>query len=264
MALTFSDVLDYLNAGVQLPENTVDKLDPEAAGTEVQGIVTAFAASQYVIEQAAVLGANLVITHEGVFYSHQDHRTGLEHDSVYQQKSVLVNQSGISIYRFHDSIHRYTPDGITEGLLQALEWEPYAERHLPEVSILTIPEMTVSEVAAYVRQKLNLSYVRAAGNLSATCSRVGVLVGYRANGNTVIPLYEQERLDLVIAGEGPEWEVPEYIRDAGQQGRDRALLMLGHAESEAPGMKRLASRLARQFPQVPVQYVQEKPVFQIL
>lgn len=264
MALTFSDVLEYLNAGVQLPANTVDRLEPETAETEVRGIATAFAASQYVVEQAAALGANLLITHEGVFYSHQDHRTGLEQDSVYQQKSALISQSGISVYRFHDGIHRYTPDGITEGLLQALEWESYAERHLPEVSILTIPEMTVSEVAAYVKQKLNLPYLRAAGNLSATCSRVGVLVGYRGNGNTVIPLYEQESLDLVIAGEGPEWEVPEYIRDAGQQGRDRALLMLGHAESEAPGMKLLASRLAGQFPEVPVHYIQEKPVFQIL
>ena len=264
MALTFSDVMEHLNAGVQLPVNTVDKLAPDAAGTEVQGIVTAFAASQYVVEQAAVLGANLLITHEGVFYSHQDQRTGLEHDSVYRQKSALINQSGISIYRIHDAIHRYTLDGITEGLLHDLEWEPYVKRHLPEVSILTIPEMTVSEVAAYVKQKLNIPYVRAAGNLSAACSRVGVLVGFRGNGNTVIPMYEQESLDLVIAGEGFEWEVPEYIRDAVRQGKDRALIMLGHAESEAPGMKLLAARLARQFPQVPVQYIQEQPVFQVL
>lgn len=264
MALTFNDVLEYLNTGVQLPESTVDKLEPEAADTEVQGIVTAFAASQYVVEQAAVLGANLLITHEGVFYSHQGNGSGLKQDSVYQQKSELISQSGISIYRFHDAIHRYTPDGIMEGLLHELEWEPYAERHSPEVSILTIPEVTVSEVAAYVKQKLNIPYVRAAGNLSATCSRVGVLVGFRGNGSTVIPMYEQELLDLVIAGEGFEWEVPEYIRDAGQQGRNRALLMLGHAESEAPGMKLLASRLARQFPQVPVHYIQDKPVFQIV
>ncbi|WP_238650299.1 Nif3-like dinuclear metal center hexameric protein [Paenibacillus piscarius] len=264
MALTFSDVLEHLNAGVQLPVNTVDKLEPETAVAEVQGIVTAFAASQYVVEQAAVLGANLLITHEGLYYSHQGNGSGLEQDAVYRQKSALISQSGISVYRFHDGIHRYTPDGIMEGLLHELEWEPYAERHLPEVSILTIPEMTVSEVAAHVKQKLNIPYVRAAGNLSATCSRVGVLVGYRGNGNTVIPLYEQESLDLVIAGEGPEWELPEYIRDAGQQGLDRTLLMLGHAESEAPGMKLLASRLARQFPEVPVHYIQEKPVFQIL
>ncbi|MEK3878879.1 Nif3-like dinuclear metal center hexameric protein [Paenibacillus sp. FSL M7-0420] len=264
MALTFSDVMEHLNAGVQLPVNTVDRLTPDAAGTEVQGIVAAFAASQYVVEQAARLGANLVITHEGVFYSHQGHGSTLEQDSVYQEKSALITSSGVSLYRFHDTIHRYTPDGITEGLLRELEWEAYVERHLPEVSILSIPEMTVSGVAEYLKQKLNIPYVRVAGNLSATCSRAGVLVGYRGNGQSVIPMYEQESLDLVIAGEGPEWEVPEYIRDAVRQGKDRALIMLGHAESEAPGMKLLAERLARQFPQVPVHYIQDQPVFQIL
>ncbi|WP_342478555.1 Nif3-like dinuclear metal center hexameric protein [Paenibacillus sp. FSL H7-0350] len=264
MALTFSDLMEHLNAGVQLPVNTVDKLAPDAAATEVQGIVTAFAASQYVVEQAVRLGANLVITHEGVFYSHQGHGSALEQDSVYRQKSALITSSGVGIYRFHDTIHRYTLDGIVEGLLHELEWEAYVERHLPEVSILTIPEMTVSEVAAYVKQKLNIPYVRAAGNLSATCSRVGVLVGFRGNGSTVIPMYEQESLDLVIAGEGFEWEVPEYIRDAVRQGKDRALIMLGHAESEAPGMKLLAERLSRQFPEVPVRFIPEQPVFQIV
>lgn len=94
MALTFNDVMEHLNAGVQLPVNTVDKLTPDAAGTEVQGIVTAFAASQYVVEQAAQLGANLVITHEGVFYSHQGHGSALEQDSVYRQKSALITSSG--------------------------------------------------------------------------------------------------------------------------------------------------------------------------
>ncbi|MEK3901989.1 Nif3-like dinuclear metal center hexameric protein [Paenibacillus sp. FSL R7-0179] len=264
MALTFSDVMEHLNAGVQLPADTVDKLEPDAAGTEVQGIVTAFAASQYVVEQAVRLGANLVITHEGVFYTHRDHPDGLPQDSVCQQKSELIARSGISLYRFHDTIHRYTLDGIVEGLLQELEWGAYVERHLPEVSILTIPEMTVSEVAAYVKQKLNIPYVRAAGNLSAACSRVGVLVGFRGNGSTVIPMYEQESLDLVIAGEGFEWEVPEYIRDAVRQGKDRALIMLGHAESEAPGMKLLAERLSRRFPEMPVHFIPEQPVFQIV
>jgi putative NIF3 family GTP cyclohydrolase 1 type 2 len=91
-----------------------------------------------------------------------------------------------------------------------------------------------------------------------------VLVGYRGGGALAIPLYEQDSLDLVIAGEGPEWETPEYIRDAVHQGRSRALIMLGHAESEAPGMKYIAERLSVQLPGVPVHFVKEQPVFHIV
>jgi putative NIF3 family GTP cyclohydrolase 1 type 2 len=264
MTLTFGQVIGHLTAGIRKPDGTVDRLEPGAPESEVQGIVTAFSASQYVIEQAALLGANLIITHEGIYYSHQDNREGLENDPVYRQKSELVASTGVGIYRFHDHVHRYTPDGIIEGLLRELEWEPYVERHLPHVSILSVPAASVSEIAGYLKRQLHIPYVRAAGNLSAVCSRVGVLVGYRGGGAATIPLFEQESLDLIIAGEGPEWETPEYIRDAVRQGRSRALIMLGHAESEAPGMKLLAQRLALQFPDVPVHYIQEQPVYQIV
>lgn len=176
----------------------------------------------------------------------------------------MIASTGVGIYRFHDYVHRYTPDGIIEGLLRELEWEPYVERHLPHVSILSVPAASVSEIAGYLKQQLHIPYVRAAGNLSAVCSRVGVLVGYRGGGAATIPLFEQESLDLIIAGEGPEWETPEYIRDAVRQGRSQALIMLGHAESEAPGMKLLAQRWPLQFPDVPVHYIQEQPVFQIV
>lgn len=264
MTLTFGQVIGHLTAGIPKPDGTVDRLEPGAPETEVQGIVTAFSASRYVIEQAALLGANLIITHEGVYYSHQDNREGLENDPVYRQKSALIASTGAGIYRFHDYVHRYTPDGIMEGLLRELEWGPYVERHLPHVSILAVPAAAVSEIAGYLKQLLHIPYVRAAGNLSAVCSRVGVLVGYRGGGTATIPLFEQESLDLIIAGEGPEWETPEYIRDAVRQGRSRALIMLGHAESEAPGMKLLAQRLSLQFPDVPVHYIQEQPVYQIV
>ncbi|AIQ19780.1 transcriptional regulator [Paenibacillus sp. FSL H7-0357] len=264
MTPTFGCIIDKLTAGIATPDGTVDKLEPGGLETKVQGIVTAFSASQYVIEQAIALGANLIITHEGVFFSHQDHREWLMHDSVYKQKADLIAGSGLGIYRFHDYLHRYTPDGIMEGLLRALDWQKYVSSHQPSASILTIPAMKVAEVAEYLKRQLQIPYLRVAGSLSTSCRRVGILVGYRGSGATAIPLIEQESLDLIIAGEGPEWETPEYIRDAAHQGRSKALIMLGHAESEAPGMSYLAERLSLQFPQLPVHFVKDQPVFQIV
>jgi putative NIF3 family GTP cyclohydrolase 1 type 2 len=112
-----------------------------------------------------------------------------------------------------------------------------------------------------VKRRLGLSVVRVSGDLDAPCRRIGLLVGYRGGGANAIPLFEQERLDLVICGEGPEWETPEYVRDAARQGRARALIVLGHAESEAAGMRLLARRLAAAFPHIPVRCADEEPVF---
>jgi hypothetical protein len=148
--ITFGDIIELLKAGTDPVSPTVDKLEPGSAGTRVTGIVTAFSASQYVIEQAISLGANLIISHEGIYYSHQDQREELGHDPVYQQKKGLTANAGLGIYRFHDGVHRYKPDGIMEGLLRALDWSQYVTEHRPAVSILSIPAAEVGEIAEYL------------------------------------------------------------------------------------------------------------------
>jgi putative NIF3 family GTP cyclohydrolase 1 type 2 len=264
MTLTMGRIVDHLTRGVSIPHMTVDLLEPGHREVEVHGIVTAFCASQYVIEQAVSLGANFIITHEGIFYSHQGMQECLRHDPVFLQKSRLIADSGIGIYRFHDTIHRYQPDGVMIGLLRALDWHTYVVKQLPTAAILTIPAMEVKEVAEYIKAKLHIRYVRVAGELTMSCERVGIMVGYRGGGELAIPLFLNENVDLIIAGEGPEWETPEYVKDAAYQGRSKALIMLGHAESEAPGMKYLADELSAQFPMLPVHFVEDRPVFQIV
>lgn len=264
MTITMGRMVDHLTKGISMPNATVDLLEPGHKDAEVHGIVIAFCASQYVIEQAVSLGANFIITHEGIFYSHQGMQEGWLQDSVFQHKSRLIADSGIGIYRFHDTIHRYQPDGIMMGLLQALDWHTCVAKQLPAATILTIPTMEVREVAEYIKAKLHIRYVRVAGELSMPCERIGVAVGYRGGGELAIPLFSDENVDLIIAGEGPEWETPEYVKDAVYQGQRRALIMLGHAESEAPGMKYLADTLAVQFPMLPIHFVEDRPVFQIV
>jgi len=46
--------------------------------------------------------------------------------------------------------------------------------------------------------------LRVTGDLSASCTRIGILVGYRGGGQNAIPLFEGEGVDVAITGEGPE------------------------------------------------------------
>jgi putative NIF3 family GTP cyclohydrolase 1 type 2 len=261
---TIGQIINALTADIDVTLPTVDNLIYGNPDTEVKAVVTTFSASQFVLEQAVALGANLVITHEGVFFTHQDERDWLEEDPVYQEKTRLIEQSGLSIFRLHDYVHRYKPDGIMLGLLRELGWESYVFTHQPAATILELPPVTLAEIAGQLKKALQISYVRVAGKLSMPCIRVVISVGYRGNSRQAIPLFQQEEVDLIIAGEGPEWETPEYVKDAVQQGRSKALIMLGHAESEAPGMKYLAERLSEQFPGLPVSFVRDPPAFYIV
>lgn len=264
MTTAIQDVLDNLVEPVERIKNTVDTLKFGNPDTEIKGIATTFMATHHVLQQAIALGTNLLITHEGTFYSHLDRTASLEYDPVYREKRRLIDESGMAIFRFHDYWHRYRPDGIMAGLVQILGWEPYVDKHHATATTLTIPAMTSREVAEYVKRKLGIPFVRVVGGYSTTCKRVGLLVGYRGGGSTAIPLFERENLDLIISGEGPEWETPEYVRDAVHQGRRKALIVLGHAESEEPGMRYLAEIIKLKFPGFPVHFISDKPSFQVI
>ncbi len=263
MVIRISDIIEFITSPAEPVEPTVDKLETGNPRTEVKGIAVTFLAGQEIIDEALALGCNLIISHEGLFYSHWDKKEKYGEDSVYREKLELIEQSGIAVFRFHDSIHHYNPDFITNGLLRALGWQDYEIKNEPACSALEIPRMKLQDLLAYIKNKLEVPYLRYTGDTSSVIKRIGVFVGYGGTGETVIPAVGSADLDLVICGEGPEWETPEYIRDAMYQGKNRALIVLGHAESEAPSMEYFAGKLAERFPSIPVRYIPAKPVFRL-
>lgn len=264
MPITVQNVLDKLMEPVEHLQNTVDTLKSGHPTTQVKGIATAFMATHKVIEETIALGANLLITHEGIYFSHHDHTEFLEKDPVYKEKRRLITESGLAIYRFHDYWHRYKPDGIMAGLIQALDWQSYIVENKPAATILSIPSMTLAEISEHIKGRLGIQFLRFAGDLSMKCTRIGLLAGYRGGGSLCIRLYEQEDLDLIIYGEGPEWETPEYVRDANDQGKQRNLIVLGHAESEEPGMSYLAQCLQTMFPSIPIYFIPVEQALQVI
>lgn len=257
-------VIDFLEEQAGQYEKKVDGLIHGDADEEVRGVAVAFIATERVVYHAKLLGANMLVTHEGIYHAHAGTAAQPENSSVARTKHEGILRNGMTVYRFHDGIHRYKPDGITVGLLKALQWEPYVEKLEPESAVLQIPPMRVEEAARHVKERLGISFLRFCGDSETVCRRVGVTAGYRGSGSQVIPLFERDGADLVLYGEGPEWEAPEYVRDAVYQGSQRALLVMGHAESESAGMRLTAELLREQFPRIPVHYIASEPVFTLL
>ena len=264
MKITVQEVIDTIIEPVGRLEDTVDTLVCGSPETEVTGIATAFMPTRRVIEQAAERGANLVIAHEGLFFAHRDETVPGREGEVLEEKRRFLNEAGVAVFRCHDYWHRVKPDGITAGLIEELGWTPYVRVQQPAASVLDIPTATLAEIAERVKERLGLSSVRAIGAAEEVFSRLGVLVGYRGGASLAVPLFEQEGAELVLYGEGQEWETPEYVREAIDQGKKKALLVIGHAESEEPGMKALAKRLGERFPSLPVFHLRERPLFRTI
>jgi putative NIF3 family GTP cyclohydrolase 1 type 2 len=265
--ITVGAVVERLRELFGTINSDVDTLKTGQMSDSVTGIATVFMPSYALLKEAAAQGLNLVVAHEAPFYHHRDDDSMLEDDAVYLGKKQLIASAHLAIFRMHDALHRSTPDYIVEGMARDLGWRGYEDPTFPEAlrplhaPPYAILPMSLSQVAAHVKKALKVPFVRMVGDPDLTCRRVGLLPGYCGGGALAIPYFRQADLDLIITGEGPEWETAEYVRDAVAQGFAKALLVVGHAPSEASGMKYLAERIKAEYPEIAVKALAEAQPF---
>ncbi len=251
--MTVQQVIDLIldQVPVKLGPATVDTLKNGDPSTPVCGIVVTFMATRTVLKKAVELGANLIITHEPTYYLHNDKPDWLTTDSVASSKHKWINEHGLAVFRFHDGPHRFEYDGIDAGMIKALGWTPDPVRK----KVFTSPAKNVRDLARLSKERLGIPQVRVAGDLDAPCGRIGFCAG-ACGGQAQIELFRDHDVDVVVCGESPEWETCEYVRDAVEMGKKKALIVLGHANSEEAGMEWIAGWLKNILPApIPLHYV---------
>ena len=252
--LTVQQVIDIILKeipGAPFPK-TVDTLKSGDGQQVVTGIVTTMFATVDVIRSAASLGANFIIAHEPTFYNHLDETAWLEGDNVYQFKRDLLKKNGIVVWRFHDYWHTHRPDGVLMGVLEKMGWKNYYNKDNP--SMINHPGMTLQEIVAQAKKGLGIRQVRIIGDTKQLCKRIALVPG-AAGGTMQIKLLQREKPDVLIVGEVHEWETAEYVRDARAMGSSMSLIVLGHAESEEPGMEWLVPWLQPKVGAIKVSHV---------
>jgi putative NIF3 family GTP cyclohydrolase 1 type 2 len=205
-----------------------------------------------VIKKSASLGANFIIAHEPTFYNHRDETAWLDNNEVFQYKNDLLKKHEIVVWRFHDYWHTHRPDGVQMGVLTKLGWEKHFSSENPRLII--IPPMRLEDLITHAKKSLGIRQVRFIGDPNQTCKRVALLPG-AAGGRSQIQVLQKEKPDVLIVGEVSEWETAEYIRDAQAMKLPMSLIVLGHAESEEPGMEWLVSWLQPKVSGVKVTHV---------
>lgn len=240
------EVIQVLKAAVpNMPEQgplsgSNDTLKAGREETEVTGIVTTFLATAGVIERAAALGANLIITHEPTFYHHDDTPATFPGDAVLEQKAKALAAHDIAVFRYHDFWHMHQPDGIYTGVVRQTGWQAHLEEGSQHVFVL--PPTSLRDVAAQIKKMFGVDTVRVVGDERALHQRVGLFVG-SPGPYWQLPSVTNDKLDLLVCGEVSEWELAEYVRDARTYGHALGLIIVGHQPTEEAGMAYLAEWL---------------------
>ncbi len=253
-----------LNGGRKF-DKTCDQLLEGNWEQQVTGIATTFMATVAVIRRAIKTGCNFIITHEPLYFTGLDNIDWVKDDPIYQKKKALINETGISIWRYHDHMHSGNEDLIYAGLLENLGWKNYLNKAIPQPHYYTIPTTTVSALVNFLKKKLGMKVIQIVGNPKMKCSRVGILVGGGSLGlgreEMPAQLMHDQQLDVMVCGEITEWTLSAYINDAATLGFNKAMIVVGHERSEEPGMKELPHRLQPLLGKIPVHFIDAEEPF---
>ncbi len=264
-SLTAEQIIEQIRkkTGVSWAGQTVDKFKTGDPETPVTGIITTMFATMDILKQAVDKGCNLIITHEPTFYNHLDDTAALvrAHDPIYADKRKFIEDHNLIIWRFHDHIHMMKPDAIIAGVVHRLGWEKYQVK--PGISYFIMPETSIRDLAREVKKSLEISMLRVIGDPDMKVSKIAFVPGAPGSEMQMAAL-AREDVEVVLIGESREWETIEYARDATEQGRQKAMIILGHVPSEEAGMEECARWLKTFLSDVPVTYIQTPEPFWVL
>ena len=263
MPLTIQSVIDLLIS--QAPgapfEKTVDTVKAGDPTQPLRGIVTTFMATRPVIAQAQAAGANFIITHEPIYYNHEDKIDWLQGDAVFEAKHQFLTGSGITVWRFHDYWHSYHPDGIQVGFARRVGWEFYQDAQ--DSSLYHLPPTPLAKLAVQLKARLGMPSLRLVGDPNMTCQHVSAMLG-APGGDWLMVALRSAQVDTLLCGETVEWQICEYARDSAFTSQPKAVIVLGHERSEEMGMAYLADWLKDHLPDVPVRHIPSGDPFQYL
>ena len=143
--------------------------------------------------------------------------------------------------------------------MQALGWQQYYDDKNPPLVVLPAA-MNLSRLIAHLKKSLNIDAVKYIGEPNLSCTKIVVSPG-AGGGVKHISWIEKYQPDVFVCGELNEWETSEYVRDARYQGRQIALVDLGHLVSEEPGMQWLIHVLQQKAPGIQATHVPSGEAF---
>ena len=259
--ITAREVVAQIQKQIGIPwkTETVDRFKAGNPDSPVTGIAVTMMATMDVLQRAAAQRLNFVITHEPTFYSHLDTPDGMpESDPVWAEKREFIEKHGMVVWRFHDHWHLRQSDGIEAGMVHALRWEKF--QNPDNQYLFVMPETTVKQLAQEVSKKLNSAVVRVVGDPQIRVTKVGFSPG-AAGFQRETHALERDDVQVLMVGETREWETVEYAADAVTEGRNKALIVIGHIPSEQPGMEECTRWLKGFVKDVPIEFVPAKQPF---
>jgi putative NIF3 family GTP cyclohydrolase 1 type 2 len=255
---TATEVIDLIikQTGVPVRETTGDIIRGGNPNTPITGIITTMFPTMDILKEAVARKCNLIISHEPLYWSSRENSEQLAgaNDPIFLEKQKFINDNNLVVWRYHDYIHSMKPDGIYVGMTDKLGWKEYMTDDT--FSKFNIPVTTLENLLQYLKQIFPEQAFQVIGNPQMSVSKVAFSAGASGSANHTASLRDDY---VVIAGEASQIETYEYVRDAVLQGKNKAVVFIGHGCSEEAGMDYAATWMRGFITNLPIHFVSSGP-----
>lgn len=225
----------------------------------VRGIVTCWSPTLRVLSRAPALGANLVISHEPLFYRRDwsgDREVGARwfeeaDDSlkkINRRRTALLEKGRVSVYRAHSNWDVVPRIGVRDALAAELGFERLFNRDR-FMAVYEIDPVEAGELARQVSRKLKAGHVRVTGSLRRKVKRAGLVYGGLGQMFNSPEAIAALGADAAIAGECLAYT----FHHAAETGI--SFIEAGHCATENPGMRAMARWLGGLTGGIPVTFI---------
>jgi putative NIF3 family GTP cyclohydrolase 1 type 2 len=263
--ITIKEVVDFIfeiAPDPQPPASTENKLMVGDPGMEVHGIAVMWRPIPKLLIEAAQSGANLIIGHEDMLSPVQKNYwwgtvVSDEMMPVNRDIEALMHKYGLSFARFHSNID-VAPWGMPIALLRKLGFDLVALKWSKYIPMVTIPEMTVGQLAERCKKKLELSHLRVVGDLNKVVRKPAVVWGGLSRVNAGVSSAVYLGADVILGGD---------LTDAAAITSELCgipVIECGHAHSEMPAMMELTTRLQQRFPMLNVRFLSNREPWSVV
>lgn len=254
------EYLQSMDGGWVNWENTVDTFKSGDPETEITGLAVGWMSYTWTLKRALELNCNMFITHEPTYYNHRDNDENIFRYESVRAKRAFIEESGLIILRCHDLWDQVQDIGIPDSWAEQLGFSNASagEGYFRVYDVSGQTARAVAKQVARCTKQLGQSAVQLIGPADASVSRVAIGTGAITPFTRYLDTYQ---IDLAICTD----DGFTYWRD-GALAIDMGIpvIVVNHAVSEIYGMKLLADHLMQKFPDIPVHFIPQSCMFQLL
>ena len=263
--MTTNTILNFWKNAVPTGwEATCDGVWYDVPDKPIHRIAVCFKVTSAVLDRAEGW-ADMLITHEPMWPLYDGEMRPDERDPAIAAMDRRLRQGKIPVLRLHDHAHLYPDDFIHMGFLSGLGLES-AEKADPmrlgfRQYTLETP-MTAREIGLLAKEKYNAAHPRLAGAVDVPLTKITLALG--GVGELGYSVLRDTDTELFISGEIGELGTAFWTHEAAALGMTKAVMVLGHCESERYGMAALADWMAKELPYLEVRYLDTEDTYVVL